>query len=320
MKHANVSYPDPSVFLVSNRIHEYKPGMSPDLKDQFKETFFRHAAFFRCNVLTYASLDRFYMALIQVPEPRQLSDNDVVNSLQKFYSPQKFATLQKKWDVCKRKNKEASIQADIERFRQKVYSLPEFMKFFNQSFSKLYNSLLHRNSLVWEGRYQCTAVEDASHAKSLAAAYIDLAPVRERLVSDPKDYQWSGYGNACKACPHARTRLISIFSDGEQSPDWTATSNEYSKLLYPDTFIAEAVVDKLKNNESLLLNEALRCNVKYFDSGLAIGSEEFVSRFLAHNPHLFTRQSRTAKPLLFADWGGLCAGLNPRAPQIHFSA
>jgi hypothetical protein len=30
----------------------------------------------------------------------------------------------------------------------------------------------------------------------VVAAYIDLNPVRAKIVGDPKDYRWSGYGEA----------------------------------------------------------------------------------------------------------------------------
>jgi hypothetical protein len=39
-------------------------------------------------------------------------------------------------------------------------------------------------------------VEGAGQALTTMAAYIDLNPVRAGIVQDPKDYRWSGYGEA----------------------------------------------------------------------------------------------------------------------------
>jgi len=37
-------------------------------------------------------------------------------------------------------------------------------------------------------------VENSENAKAAVAAYIDLNPVRAKIVADPKDYRWGGYG------------------------------------------------------------------------------------------------------------------------------
>ena len=39
------------------------------------------------------------------------------------------------------------------------------------------------------------------------AGYIDLNPVRAGIVTDPKDYRWSGYGEAVAGKEAARTGL-----------------------------------------------------------------------------------------------------------------
>ena len=36
-------------------------------------------------------------------------------------------------------------------------------------------------------------------ALRITAAYIDLNPVRAKVVDDPKEYRWSGYGEAMGA-------------------------------------------------------------------------------------------------------------------------
>jgi hypothetical protein len=291
--------------------------MGSMLKDVFKELFFRHAAFFHCKVLTYACLDRYYMALIKVHEPRVISDDDVIKAVKDYYSAEQFALLQMKWAVWKRKGKEAQIRADIERFRQRVYKLPEFMKAFNQNFPRAYNKICQRNGSIWNGRYQCTCVEDSTHAKSVVAAYIDLAPVRDSLVSDPQTYRWSGYGDACAGHRPAQNTLAALFSDGTASPAWPAVNREYMKLLSLEGSDLDVIAQKINNKQTLLLNEALRCNVKYFESGYALGSEEFINKFLQNNNHLFLKDAKKAKPLLFAEWGNLYTTSNPRTPQIQ---
>ena len=47
-----------------------------------------------------------------------------------------------------------------------------------------------------------------------SAAYIDLNPVRAGLVQDPKDYRWSGYGEAGAGAQPARDGLTHFGQDG----------------------------------------------------------------------------------------------------------
>jgi len=50
----------------------------------------------------------------------------------------------------------------------------------------------HRH--LWEQRFKSVLVEGAGDVVATMAAYIDLNPVRAKLVVDPQDYRWSGMG------------------------------------------------------------------------------------------------------------------------------
>lgn len=50
---------------------------------------------------------------------------------------------------------------------------------------------------------------------STMAAYIDLNPVRAGIVKDPKDYRWSGYGDAVAGKRLRRAGLMRVVGEGE---------------------------------------------------------------------------------------------------------
>jgi len=58
-----------------------------------------------------------------------------------------------------------------------------------------------------EDRYKSVQVEDSETAVRTMAAYIDLNPVRAGMVEDPKDYRWSGFGEAVAGGQSARAGL-----------------------------------------------------------------------------------------------------------------
>ena len=58
-------------------------------------------------------------------------------------------------------------------------------------------------------RFKSLAVESGTALRTMAA-YIDLNPVRAGLVDDPKDYYWSGYGEAMQGNRRAQVAICKI--------------------------------------------------------------------------------------------------------------
>lgn len=80
------------------------------------------------------------------------------------------------------------------------------------------NRLERRSGTLWEGRYRSSIV-DAENYLGACIRYIELNPVRARMVTDPFDYRWS----SCRA--HA----------GRESIDWlvpvAAMTGDYAGFL-----------------------------------------------------------------------------------------
>ena len=75
-------------------------------------------------------------------------------------------------------------------------SLPMFVKMLKQRYALGFNREHDRVGTLWEGCYRSVLVEPSREALLAVGAYIDLNPVRAGMVKDPKDYRWSGYGEA----------------------------------------------------------------------------------------------------------------------------
>jgi len=73
----------------------------------------------------------------------------------------------------------------------------------------------------------------------------------------------------------------------------------------------------VKQRGELPLRDVLRCRVRYFSDGLAIGSKAFVNEvFQQHRDNFGPKRKDGARPLRFADWGGLCAARDLRLKPI----
>jgi putative transposase len=71
-------------------------------------------------------------------------------------------------------------------------SLPRLMQSLGRRYVRSVNTLYKRTGALWEGRYRAAPID--SEAYFLACCrYIELNPVRARMVVHPADYAWSSY-------------------------------------------------------------------------------------------------------------------------------
>ena len=176
-----------------------------------------------------------------------------------------------------------------------MYDLSAFMKLLKQRFTLGYNARHGRKGTLWEDRFKSVLVEGAGQTLATMAAYIDLNPVRAGLVKDPKDYRWSGYGEAMAGRKRARQGLQSIAralrGGGEEGAKRSLET--YRRYLYLEgderrggvggdgrlvrgAVSAEDVAKVLKAKGRLPVGAYVRCRVRYFCDGAVLGGREFV--------------------------------------------
>src|SRR5262245_1223977 len=91
-----------------------------------------------------------------------------------------------------------------------MWAVSAVMKLLKQRFTQWYNGRTDRKGTLWEDRFKSVLVDGAGEGLTAMAAYIDLNPVRAGLVKDPKDYRWSGYGQAVAGKKRARLGLQKV--------------------------------------------------------------------------------------------------------------
>lgn len=72
------------------------------------------------------------------------------------------------------------------------HSIPGFMKAVNQRYVQYINGTYRRSGTLWEGRYKASLIESERYFLA-CMRYIDLNPVRARMVAHAEDYCWSSY-------------------------------------------------------------------------------------------------------------------------------
>jgi putative transposase len=71
-------------------------------------------------------------------------------------------------------------------------SLPRTMQSLGRRYVRHVNTVYRRSGTLWEGRYRAAAIDGDAYFFA-CCRYIELNPVRARLVAHPRDYRWSSY-------------------------------------------------------------------------------------------------------------------------------
>jgi hypothetical protein len=133
------------------------------------------------------------------------------------------------------------------------------------------------------------------------AAYIELNPVRAGLVDDPKEYRFCGYAEAIAGSVAARDGIGAILRGIGQKAEWKILAAQYRVFLF-DTgeetesragLKAERVKEVLEAGGTLSRYELMRCHVRYFNDGVALGSRLFIEEVFTQHREFFSDRRKT---------------------------
>lgn len=70
--------------------------------------------------------------------------------------------------------------------------ISQLMQALGRYYVRYVNSTYRRTGTLWEGRFKASMVDSATYLLTVSR-YIELNPVRARMVSHPAEYSWSSY-------------------------------------------------------------------------------------------------------------------------------
>lgn len=73
-------------------------------------------------------------------------------------------------------------------------SLAEIMKGINLSYAQYYKGRYEHIGHFWQDRYRSIIISKDNYLLA-CGSYVELNPVRAKVVEDPKDYNWSSYNS-----------------------------------------------------------------------------------------------------------------------------
>ncbi len=291
-------------------------------KERLRRQLWQVADFSGVEVLTYCLMSNHFHFLIRVPDREELvlTDWELLRRYAVLYpepTPYQAMTVKYLAAALKRGGKEAAMWR--RRLLARMHDVSEFMKTLKQRYTIWFNHTHDRYGTLWAERFKSTIVEGREAALRVTAAYIDLNPVRAGIVEDPKDYRWSGYGEAVGGGVEAREGIAELVSGSYgRVLKWREASREYRQLLYctgslgaPQESLrgripTETWIRVMEEGGKLPVAEALRCRVRYFTDGAVLGSKEYVESIFSEYRDRFGKRRRSgARKMKGSDWEGL---------------
>jgi REP element-mobilizing transposase RayT len=186
-------------------------------KEAFRRLMWRMARFSGVEILTYALMGNHFHILVKIPERAKFlrrfegegGEERLLEHLSLLYSKAYVLAVRHELTRVRATGREDEAEAVLETFRKRFCDLSCFVKELKERFSRWFNKHHDRRGTLWMERFKSVLVEDGEALRTMAL-YIDLNPVRASLVEDPKDYRWTGYGEAMGGSKRARRGLCRV--------------------------------------------------------------------------------------------------------------
>jgi len=295
-------------------------------KEVFVKLMRRWEKFCQVRIITFCVMSNHFHLLVEVASrPAKLPDDaELLRQLGGIYSAGMVRELRDRMALMEAGGSVADLAELRESFLGRMWDISAFMKALKQQFTQWFNRKQARKGTLWEERFKSVLVEGAGEALATMAAYIDLNPMRAGLVADPKEFRWCGYAAAVAGDRRARQGFTTVVA-ALNRPSGTAAQvlAEYRVRLFgageqtgiddPERGVRvrrgfdRATVERILGQKGKLSQaEMLRCRVRYFSDGAALGTREFVNAVFAHQRHRFGPKRKTgARPLRGVDAAGL---------------
>ena len=305
-----------------SRVVERRFALGEAEKEKFVRILRSYEDFCGVRLVTFCVMSNHFHVLVEVPrrpEPEDLpTDAELVRRLYAIGCDQVAATVEDDLAWFRKAGQIQAAEELREQFFRRMWDISWYMRLVKQRFSQWLNSRTRRTGTLWEGRFRSLLVEGKGTTLATMAAYIDLNPIRAGIVDDPKDYRWSGYGEAVAGSKLARAGLrtaIALWLQNQKLSESQALAN-YRSYLYQSGregtaasnatngtkprrgFTPEEVAAVLAKGGKLELEQALLCRVRYFCDGAILGSRAFVEGVFRRYSHCFGPKRKTAsRPL-----------------------
>lgn len=240
---------------------------------------------FSCvQVLSYCFMSNHLHILLRVPVATPLTEDELLDRIQALYGNEYRKELVKRWRWAEAHYNEKLVEIEKAGYYKRMFNMGEFMKTLKQRLTMSYNARNDREGTLWESRYKSLLLEGMPKVLTTVAAYIELNPVRAGMVSDPAEYRFSSYGEACRGDEKARAGLCRLYQEGETPPPWKDVAPVYRTRLVMKALPSKKragmklkdIQYALENCGTFSLEEIQSDRCRFYTTGYALGSTDYI--------------------------------------------
>lgn len=266
------------------------------------------------ELLSWCVMSNHVHLLVKVPPRQEISDAELDRRMRVLYLPSRYATIMDQWRGWQRMDgNNRRVEEAKAKLRRRMFDLSWFMKTFKQAAAQDYNARHGFTGSMWGGnRFKSVYLEGTRKVLLAVAAYIHLNPVRAKMAQRAEEYAWSSWGEACAHSGRSRVGLLRLY-DGiapSRKMTWTMLKSQLQDVQTRVTTHREAMEELLSGKRTMdatplranspntssakkqgkkpvvvPVEEKLAMKAPEFSLSRAIGSPDFVQRFLGRLPH-----------------------------------
>lgn len=265
-------------------------------RDIFRNLMYQVADFSGVVIYEYTIMDNHFHIAVHVPEKKDISEEELYRRVTVLYGLKKAEKIFKKWDYWRETGQSDRVEKEQKMLLARMYDISQFMKTLLERFTSDFNHRHDRKGTLWESRFGSQLLERGNEAVLGAAAYIATNwPRATKNFEDPAKYRWSGYAEAQRGNKLARRGIMAMYGkDLDAEPEaWEEINERYTERVrrkaneVAKELGAAAITKVIREGGCLSHAQALRCRIRFFTYGVALGSKEFIERVYRSHPERF---------------------------------
>ena len=179
----------------------------PALKREIVDLLKRSAAFSGIELKAYCIMDDHFHFVCKVTKPDEPANEKEILKRIAFLKGEKFAgRISDHWAELRESRLECQVEEELARWRGRMHDISEMTKTFKELVNVAYKRRRPHCGGLWSGRFKSTLVEDGKYLAT-CVRYVELNPVRARMVNRAHDYAFSSRNSAA---------LYAAFNGGEE--------------------------------------------------------------------------------------------------------
>jgi putative transposase len=266
----------PACYHIICRITQGQHWLGEAEKVYLTSLLHRVARYCGVEVLTFCVMSNHFHLLIRVPE-KALADTkltvlQMIARVRHLYGNDAAEELA----LLSQLNPASSSAEQLTKLAAahlgRMHELSIFMKLLKQRFTLWHNHRHGTRGTLWTERFKSVLVESRETGNdplAVVAAYIDLNPVRAKVVAAAEDYPYSGIGSAAGGNTESQNGIVAL----SKTSDRTESLNRYQ------TWLAGAFCPA-SGSGATSSTSALHHQQAAFVKGAIIGSAAFVLEML----------------------------------------